>query len=551
GLADLIVGAHNSDPAGGAEAGRSYVVFGKTSGEAVNLSALTVGSSTAGFVISGQAASDYSGRSVSSAGDVNGDGLADLIVGAYGADTTAGADAGNAYVVFGKTSGEAVDLSSLTSGLSSAGFALFGGTASSSAGSSVAAAGDLNGDGFDDLLIGAPGSGAGNAYVVFGGQFLNPGVNAILGATGTQNTLTGTTGADTLVGRALNDTLTGGGGVDVFYGGAGNDVMLLNNSNIAALTQSGALVDGGSGIDTLRLVNTANVVVSLDLRNIGNTKLSSIERIDITGTANNTLTLALSDLRALQDATGQSGFNAFSSLGGVAANTGRQQVMIDGNSGDVLKLAMSATLVGSVTSGGVSYNVYNAYGAQVQLLVAANVSTQFITPAPVDLSTIAATNYSGSLGFVINGQAAGDESGWSVSSAGDVNGDGLADLIVSADASDPAGGTNAGRSYVVFGKTSGEAVNLSALTAGSSTAGFVINGQAASDISGYSVSGAGDVNGDGLADLIVGAYGSDPAGGDLAGRSYVVFGKTSGAAINLSALTATTTAGFVINGQAA
>jgi hypothetical protein len=76
----------------------------------------------------------------------------------------------------------------------------------------------------------------------------------------------------------------------------------------------------------------------------------------------------------------------------------------------------------------------------------------------------------------------GDYSGWSVSAAGDVNGDGLADLIVGAHGSDPAAGSYAGRSYVVFGKTGGSAVDLSAIAAGSG--GFVINGQCAGDRSG-------------------------------------------------------------------
>ena len=162
----------------------------------------------------------------------------------------------------------------------------------------------------------------------------------------------------------------------------------------------------------------------------------------------------------------------------------------------------------------------------------------------IDLSAVAA----GTGGFVINGQVEDDNSGRSVASAGDVNGDGLADLIVGAYRSDPAAADSAGRSYVVFGKADTTAIDLSAVDAG--MGGFVINGQAAYERSGSSVASAGDVNGDGLADLIVGAYGSDPAGRTDAGRSYVVFGKADTSAIDLSAVAAGT-GGFVINGQAA
>ncbi|OJA03021.1 integrin alpha, partial [Bathymodiolus thermophilus thioautotrophic gill symbiont] len=120
------------------------------------------------------------------------------------------------------------------------------------------------------------------------------------------------------------------------------------------------------------------------------------------------------------------------------------------------------------------------------------------------------------------------ESGYSVSSAGDVNGDGLDDLIVGAYQADPDNKSDAGKSYVVFGKVDKNAVNLSAL----GTGGFVINGESAGDNSGISVSSAGDVNGDGLDDLIVGAYQADPDNKSNAGKSYVVFGKTNGSAVD-------------------
>jgi hypothetical protein len=136
---------------------------------------------------------------------------------------------------------------------------------------------------------------------------------------------------------------------------------------------------------------------------------------------------------------------------------------------------------------------------------------------------------------VINGQCAGDWSGCSVSSAGDVNGDGLADLIVGAYRSDPAAGSYAGRSYVVFGQTGQRRRPL-----GDRRRQWRFRDQrpVRGDFSGWSVSAAGDVNGDGLADLIVGAYRSDPAAGSWAGRSYVVFGKTGSGAVDLSAVAA-------------
>ena len=113
----------------------------------------------------------------------------------------------------------------------------------------------------------------------------------------------------------------------------------------------------------------------------------------------------------------------------------------------------------------------------------------------------------------------------SVSGAGDVNGDGIDDLIIGAHRADPNGNDAAGESYVVFGRTTGfpAAFELRSLLPGraaTGATGFVLNGIDAGDCSGISVSGAGDVNGDGIDDLIIGAPHADPAG-----ESYVVFGR--------------------------
>jgi len=129
-------------------------------------------------------------------------------------------------------------------------------------------------------------------------------------------------------------------------------------------------------------------------------------------------------------------------------------------------------------------------------------------PANIDLSSL-----DGSNGFKLSGAAANNEVGRSVASAGDVNGDGFDDVIVGVAISGALAG------YVLFGKASGFAANIDLSTLDGSS-GFRLS-TGPGEFSVHPVASAGDVNGDGYADIIVGSPTADPHGS--------TYGNTSGA----------------------
>lgn len=165
GRSDVLVGAPGADPNGKSSSGTVYVVFGKASNTVVNLRGL----GTSGFQIHGANVNDRLGASLALAGDVNGDGRADLLLGAPTASNTGRIESGSAYVVYGTATPGDVDLASL----GDQGFRMDGAQVYYDAGASVASAGDFNGDARPDIVVGSPASSygstrSGSAYVVYG-----------------------------------------------------------------------------------------------------------------------------------------------------------------------------------------------------------------------------------------------------------------------------------------------------------------------------------------------------------------------------------------------
>ena len=157
GYDDILIGARYNDD-GGSDAGKTYLVYGPVSG----LYNFSKNQSNASFI--GENENDYSGISVSSAGDVNNDGYDDILIGAWGNDD-GGSNTGKTYLVYGPVYGD-VDLSNADAGF-------IGENADDQSGYSVSSAGDVNNDGYDDILVSTylnddGGNSAGKTYLVYG-----------------------------------------------------------------------------------------------------------------------------------------------------------------------------------------------------------------------------------------------------------------------------------------------------------------------------------------------------------------------------------------------
>jgi MYXO-CTERM domain-containing protein len=406
GYDDIIVGAST---------GAAYIYYGSTSGiDPTREDKLVAWDADGG---------DAYGYAVSGAGDIDGDGYGDVVIGAY-TDEEVGSYAGSAYVYYGSASG--IDMTredklTASDGGSNDGF-----------GVAVSGAGDLDGDGYSDLVIGAPGDDdggydAGSAYVYYGSA----------------------------------------SGID-----SASEHKLTGSDRPSYASYGAAVADGGD----------------LDGDGYGDIVIGAYWDSDAASHAGSV-------------------YVYHGSASGIDASSERKLTASDADSSDKFGVAVSGA--GDVDDDGYDDIVIGASQDEDAASYAGSAyvyygSTSGIDSASEHKLTASDADASDAFGFVTAG-------------VGDLDNDGFDDIMIGAPYDEDAA-LYGGSAYVYYGSTSGiDSSSEDKLTASDAES---------SDYFGWAVSGAGDTNDDGYTDLVIGAYKEDSAASD-AGAAYVTLGTCS------------------------
>ncbi|MEO1009451.1 MAG: integrin alpha [Planctomycetota bacterium] len=493
--------------------------------------------STIGALVDGVSGVRLDGRAISVAGvgDINGDGIDDVAIGGFDA-----AGDRRVFVVFGRGDGLAnpVVLEDLDG---TNGFQMFDTIDDESLGVSISAAGDVNDDGVDDMLVGAPSrSGSadsdGAAYVVFGRDAGTAGgfpaefdLAGLDGSNGVRLEPIGgipdrlerfgaaVSSAGDVNGDGIGDVAVGARAADVVdreY--AGRVYVFFGTREPFPAVLSGADLDGMNG---LRI----NGPVSFS----GTTGAAGGSDVNADGVED-----LVVNTRLPQD------FVVFGQSGGFPADLDLGD--IDGTNGFVIDSGLPGCFCGDVAMGG-DFNgdgiddlvATNPFGGP-QGVYGLHAGQSFVVfgrrdgfPAQLDLASLDGTN-----GVRIDGDEREDFSGGSVAFANDVDGDGFDDLLLGAEfrGSTTTGSgsyysfdAGPGAAYVVFGRSDGLPPVLGLAELGANQA-IRIDGERRGDLLGGSIAAAGDVNGDGRTDVIVGSREDD---------AYVVYGRGASCAPDL------------------